>query len=567
MHAEFNANAYSGRVEGGYRYVTPWMGVTPYAAGQFTTYSLPAYAEQVLAGAGTFALNYAAKDVTDPRTELGVRTDRSFAMPNGILTLRGRLAWAHDYKTDRNVSAVFQTLPGAAFVVNGAAQAHDFGADHGLRRNEMAERLVGRGDLRGRVLRRQQFLCRQGRRALHVVAACGREESPTVSREETMRAAIFRDGEIVVDTLPEPEPGAGEVLVKTLACGICGSDLHARKHAHRMVELTSIFPAASRWTFPATSCSATSSAASPGPWAGDGAQAESRHAGLFAAGIADANRPQGIGYSNDNIGGYAERMLLSEALLLEVPNGLAAEHAALTEPLAVGVHAVAKAGIAGNEVPLVIGCGPVGLAVIAALKIKGLHPIIAADYSPARRALAEKIGADVVVDPARTQPYASWAEHAAMSPEEKAARPPLQALLPALKPALIFECVGVPGLIAAGLRGRAARRPHRRGRRLHGNRPLRADARHRQGTERPICARLHAGRIRRSLRLIAEGKVDAASLVPLRVGIDGVAQAFDDLANPERIQDHRRAVAVDCHCANRRPSNNRRPGEGQNHNH
>jgi uncharacterized protein with beta-barrel porin domain len=125
LRAQFNANAYSGRVEGGYRYVTPWMGITPYAAGQFTTYSLPAYAEQALAGAGTFALNYAAKDVTASRTELGVRTDKSFAISNGILTLRGRAAWAHDFNTDRNVTALFQTLPGAAFVVNGAAQAHD----------------------------------------------------------------------------------------------------------------------------------------------------------------------------------------------------------------------------------------------------------------------------------------------------------------------------------------------------------------------------------------------------------------------------------------------------------
>jgi uncharacterized protein with beta-barrel porin domain len=125
LRAQFNANAYSGRIEGGYRYVTPWMGITPYTAGQFTTYSLPAYAEQVLAGAGTFALNYAAKDVTASRTELGVRTDKSFAMSNGILTLRGRAAWAHDFNTDRNVTALFQTLPGAAFVVNGAAQAHD----------------------------------------------------------------------------------------------------------------------------------------------------------------------------------------------------------------------------------------------------------------------------------------------------------------------------------------------------------------------------------------------------------------------------------------------------------
>ncbi len=125
LRAQFNANAYSGRIEGGYRYLTPWMGIAPYVAGQFTTYSLPAYAEQVLAGVGTFALNYAAKDVTAARTELGLRTDKSFAVPNGILTLRGRAAWAHDFNTDRNVTALFQTVPGAAFVVNGAAQAHD----------------------------------------------------------------------------------------------------------------------------------------------------------------------------------------------------------------------------------------------------------------------------------------------------------------------------------------------------------------------------------------------------------------------------------------------------------
>jgi autotransporter-associated beta strand protein len=125
LHAEFNANAYSGRVEGGYRFVTPWMGITPYAAGQFTTFSLPAYAEQVLSGAGTFALNYAAKDVTASRSELGVRADRSFAIQNAILVLRGRAAWAHDFNTDRSITAVFQTLPGASFVVNGAAPAHD----------------------------------------------------------------------------------------------------------------------------------------------------------------------------------------------------------------------------------------------------------------------------------------------------------------------------------------------------------------------------------------------------------------------------------------------------------
>jgi uncharacterized protein with beta-barrel porin domain len=125
LRAQFDANAFSGRLEGGYRFVTPWMGVTPYAAAQFTTFDLPAYAEQAIAGSNAFALANNAKDVTDTRSELGVRTDKSFAMTDGILTLRGRVAWAHDYDPERSIGATFQTLPGASFVVNGAAQASD----------------------------------------------------------------------------------------------------------------------------------------------------------------------------------------------------------------------------------------------------------------------------------------------------------------------------------------------------------------------------------------------------------------------------------------------------------
>ncbi|MDA9398870.1 protein with a C-terminal OMP (outer membrane protein) domain containing protein [Bradyrhizobium sp. CCBAU 45389] len=125
LRAQFNANAVSGRVEGGYRYATQWIGLTPYAAAQATLFSLPNYSEFAVVGNNTFALNYAAKDVTSTRTELGLRADKSFAAAGGLMTLRGRLAWAHDFNPDRSVGAVFQTLPGAAFVVNGAAQARD----------------------------------------------------------------------------------------------------------------------------------------------------------------------------------------------------------------------------------------------------------------------------------------------------------------------------------------------------------------------------------------------------------------------------------------------------------
>ena len=350
-----------------------------------------------------------------------------------------------------------------------------------------------------------------------------------------MRAAIFRNGEIVVDQMPEPKPGKGMVLVKSLACGICGSDLHARKHAHRMVELCRHFPGrkpmdlARDVVFGHEFCCEI---LDYGPDTQRKLKAGSRVCSLPA--LLTPDGPQGIGYSNDNVGGYAERMLLSEALLLEVPNGLAAEHAALTEPLAVGIHAVAKANVRGDEVPLVIGCGPVGLAVIAALKLRGLHPIVAADYSPARRALAQRLGADIVVDPARTQAFATWAEQAAVTPEQKAARPPLQALLPALKPALIFECVGIPGLLQQMFEGAP-----RDARIVVVGVCMETDRSEPMlGIMKELNVQYVLGytpdEFAYALHLIAEGQIDAASLVTATVGIDGVAAAFAHLANPER---------------------------------
>jgi threonine dehydrogenase-like Zn-dependent dehydrogenase len=350
-----------------------------------------------------------------------------------------------------------------------------------------------------------------------------------------MRAAIFRNGEIVADTLPEPEPGAGTVLVKTLACGICGSDLHARKHAHRMAEFSRHLPGRKPMdltrdvVFGHEFCCEI---LDYGPSTQRKLKPGTRVCSLPALLTPDGVRT--IGYSNDHVGGYAERMLLSEALLLEVPNGLASEHAALTEPLAVGIHAVAKANVRGDEVPLVIGCGPVGLAVIAGLRLKGLHPIVAADYSPARRALAQRLGADIVVDPAQTQPYATWAEHAEMSPEQKAARPPLQALLPALRPALIFECVGVPGVLQQVFEGAP-----RDARIVVVGVCMETDRSEPMlGIMKELNVQYVLGytpdEFASALRLIAEGQVDAESLVTATVGIDGVAAAFNDLANPER---------------------------------
>lgn len=120
LQGRFKADTFSARFEGGYRFATPMIGLTPYAAAQVTDFNLPSYSEVSLNGGGLFALNYASQSLTDTRSEFGLRTDKSYAMQNGVLTLRGRAAWAQDYNPGRAVTALFQTLPGTSFVVNGA---------------------------------------------------------------------------------------------------------------------------------------------------------------------------------------------------------------------------------------------------------------------------------------------------------------------------------------------------------------------------------------------------------------------------------------------------------------
>jgi threonine dehydrogenase-like Zn-dependent dehydrogenase len=217
-----------------------------------------------------------------------------------------------------------------------------------------------------------------------------------------------------------------------------------------------------------------------------------------------------------------------------VPNGLPTERAALTEPLAVGYHAVAKARMEKDDAPLVIGCGPVGLAVIAALKLKGVHPIVAADFSPRRRALAQQMGADVVVDPKEKSPYQSWRELAAYKDPAEAPQLPPWMPGPALRPAVIFECVGVPGVIETIM---AAAPAHAR-MVVVGVCMERDHIEPLFGINKELNLQFVLGytgeEFAATLRNLAEGKVNGDPLVTGKVGVEGVAQAFEDLASPER---------------------------------
>ena len=117
------ANAYSSRIEGGYRFALPGMGIAPYAAGQVTNVQLPADAAQALAN--PFASPGSTNTVTDSRSELGFRTDKSFAVQSGTLTLRGRFAWVHDLNPDRSTLTMLQMPPSPGFALNDAVQAPD----------------------------------------------------------------------------------------------------------------------------------------------------------------------------------------------------------------------------------------------------------------------------------------------------------------------------------------------------------------------------------------------------------------------------------------------------------
>ena len=121
LHASFKAQALTVRLEGGWRYATPMVGVTPYTALQTTSFYLPAYGETATSGSSTFALNYASKSVTATRSELGAKFDKAMLVQGGTFTLKAKTVWAHDWNTDRAATATFQTLPGATFIVNGAA--------------------------------------------------------------------------------------------------------------------------------------------------------------------------------------------------------------------------------------------------------------------------------------------------------------------------------------------------------------------------------------------------------------------------------------------------------------
>lgn len=350
-----------------------------------------------------------------------------------------------------------------------------------------------------------------------------------------MRAAVMRNQELRVADVPEPKPGPGEVLVRTLACGICGSDLHMLKHGARLAEVMRQAGTSAPLDLSRDVVMGHEFCAEVVDY-GSGCV---RHIkpGTRVCSMPVLSRgahPVTVGYSNEVPGGYGELMVLNEMLLLPVPSDLSTAFAALTEPMAVGWHAVEKAQISADDVPLVIGCGPVGLAVIAALKIRGVCPIVAADFSEKRRQLATALGADIVIDPGKESPYRRW-EDVARHPDGRAdAADPLAFLISPFRPAVVFECVGVPGVLQQITEG-----AQRNARVVVVGVCMQPDTMEMIfAVTKELNVQFSYGyaphEFAATLQHLAEGRIEAAPLITATVRLDGVPRAFEDLARPDR---------------------------------
>ncbi|MCB0940515.1 MAG: zinc-binding dehydrogenase [Mycobacterium sp.] len=369
-----------------------------------------------------------------------------------------------------------------------------------------------------------------------------------------MRAVSCVHGTLSVLEMPAPRPADGQLVLDVRSCGICGSDLHAKDHADELAEIfdETGYPDGMRADTPTVFGH---------EFSGEVAERGAKTPKAFKVGTRVVSFPmvrshggvQLTGLSPFAPGGYAEQVLVEASMTFPVPNGLSMDVAALTEPMAVALHAVRRSDIAKRDTAIVIGCGPVGLAVICQLNARGVETIVASDFSPGRRALASQCGADIVVDPKVESPYdrasrkgvvtdfSGLADLAVGSMEKLRKLPGWQYVYRAAdvlgaagpKRPVIFECVGLPGMIdgiiaAAPLSSRVVvvgvcMSPDRFRPALAGGKEV--DLRF-VFAYTPL-------EFRDTLHMLADGKLDAAPLVTGKVGLDGVAAAFEALSDPE----------------------------------
>jgi (R,R)-butanediol dehydrogenase / meso-butanediol dehydrogenase / diacetyl reductase len=316
-----------------------------------------------------------------------------------------------------------------------------------------------------------------------------------------MRAAVVNaeHGFDVVEVV-DPTPGPDDLVLRVQACGICGSDLKAAASMPAGLVMGHEFcgevvavgaDARDRWR--------DGMAVAALPLIGCGACAPCQTGDVAHCATVDM---VGVGGSS---GAYAQFVRVSAREAFALPVGLD-ELGALVEPLAVGLHAVARAALTPGDRVLVVGAGPVGLAVVLWARHLGAREVAVSDPVAHRRAAAERLGATRSVDP-----------------EAEELGGPFE---------VVFECVGVPGMIATAV-GAAA---------VHG-RVIVVGVCTKPDPFVPIVAVMKELAMhfvvyyRRqdfayTVDMLRDGRIDVAPFVTQRVDLDGFPAAFEALKHP-----------------------------------
>ncbi len=331
-----------------------------------------------------------------------------------------------------------------------------------------------------------------------------------------MKAAYIQNGSVCVGEMPDPVPAKGQALVRTHSCGMCASDQHFLHSGQNVIDLSRKFGgpyAALDFARPFV----------PGhEYVGEVLDYGSGSLRTVRPGrrvtsvpiMRSAGSHSVIGFSHDCPGGWGELMLLDETALIEIPDGLDDDMAAMTEPLAVGLEHARRGRPTGDDIPLVVGCGAIGLGVIAGLKLMGIGPIIAADFHESRREMAIHMGADVAVDPRELSPYEAIPD------------------LGGRRANLIYENVGLPGLLPQIIAACAFESRIVMGGYCMEQEQFYVFAAQNKRLTVHFAGGEEGQDMELALRSIAEGKVDIAPWIGERIGLGAVADAVKAMSGP-----------------------------------
>lgn len=330
-----------------------------------------------------------------------------------------------------------------------------------------------------------------------------------------MRAAVFNGlgQKLSVEEVPTPEAGPGEVVIRVQACGVCGSDLHATDAGVFLQEPGTILG----HEFSGDVVAASDSGIARGtrvtvvPVNPCGHCLDCREGYSM---LCTQNQITGLA-GKAVPGAYAEYINVPARYVVPLPEGVSYEEGAMVEPLAVGLHAVNSSGLGLGQRVLVIGAGPIGLSVTTFAKLAGAGTVVVSERAPARLKAATEFGADAVIDAGATPDLAAAFAEAAGGP-----------------PDVIFDCVGVPGMIQNAINLSRAR-----------GTIVVVGVCMKEDTQIPISAILKELKIQyilgyqesdfaRVLDFLGQGRVKPAPMVTDRVTLADLPDAFEGLRQP-----------------------------------